>query len=169
MNVILCGMMGAGKTTVGRALAEKLGRKLVDTDALIEEKYGKISDIFAEYGEEYFRGLETQTAEFLSGVDGLVVSVGGGFVLRRENVAFLKTNGRIIYLRATIETLETRLQADETRPLLKNAESGLKERLQNLLNARAGIYENCADFTVDVDGKTPIRVAEEILVRIGVK
>ena len=169
MNVILCGMMGAGKTTVGRALAEKSGRELVDTDGLIEEKYGKISDIFAEYGEEYFRRLETQTAEFLSGVDGLSVSVGGGLVLREENVKFLKKNGLIVYLRATLETLAARLQADETRPLLKNAESGLKERLKNLLNARAEIYENCADFAVDVDGKTPIQVAEEILARIGEK
>ena len=167
MNVILCGMMGVGKTAVGERLAQKLGRRWIDTDILIEEKYGGIAEIFERFGEEYFRGLETQTARMIGAKDGLIVSVGGGFVLKESNVTELKGNGKFVYLRATIETLETRLQADETRPLLKGGT--LLEKIKTLMERRAEIYENCADFTVDVDGKTPIQVAEEILARIGVK
>ena len=77
MNVILCGMMGVGKTAVGQRLAQKLGRRWVDTDVLIEEKYGEIAAIFERFGEEYFRGLETEIVAKLVQEDGLVISVPG--------------------------------------------------------------------------------------------
>ena len=98
MNLILCGMMGSGKTTVGIKIAQRTGKSFVDTDALIEERYGKISDIFARFGEEYFRDLESEIVQELCRQDGLVISTGGGLVLRKKNVDALRQNGKIIFL-----------------------------------------------------------------------
>lgn len=159
-------MMGCGKSTVGKCLAKQTGLVHVDTDELIVERYGKITDIFAKYGEEYFRTLETQTVRDLSEQDGLVISTGGGLVLRTDNVSLLKGKGKIVCLRAKVDTLEARLQADTQRPLLKSAEP-LRERLGNMLKVRAPIYENVADFAVDVDGQTPEEIAAEIIKGIG--
>jgi shikimate kinase len=91
MNLILCGMMGAGKTTVAKALAKLTGYQSYDTDAEIVKKHGNISDIFARFGEEYFRDLETQTVKELVNEQNAIISVGGGLVLRQENVEILKT------------------------------------------------------------------------------
>ncbi len=164
MNYVLCGMMGAGKTTVGLALAQKLNRECLDTDALIEKEHGKISDIFTAYGEAYFRALEEETVKTLSQESNLVLSVGGGLVLRQENVERLKINGKIIYLRAKKETLVGRLKEDSTRPLLQGSQS-LEERLEGLMQTRASVYERVADCTIDVDNKTPEQIAEEIVKR----
>ena len=161
MNLILCGMMGAGKTTVGEAFAQKTGWLCCDTDRIIEERYGKITEIFSQYGETYFRQLETQLLKELVQKDGLVISVGGGLVLRAENVALLRQNGKIIYLRAKQETLEKRLADDDTRPLLQTVEA-LSNRIKRLLDERTPIYEDVADYIVDVDGKTPQAIAAEI-------
>ncbi len=161
MNLILCGMMGVGKTTVGKILAEVSLRSFVDTDALIEEKYGKISEIFATYGEGYFRDLEGETVRALSEKNALVISVGGGLVLREENVILLKKQGEIVYLRAKKETLVERLQKDTTRPLLQGRD--LEKRIEELMRARTRAYEQAADCVVDVDGKTPTQIAEEII------
>lgn len=138
----------------------------MDTDELIVDKYGKISDIFAEYGEEYFRSLETQTVRALSRQDGLVISTGGGLVLRTENVEALREGGKIVLLRARVDTLVTRLQSDTERPLLHGATS-LQERLENILRDRAPIYESVADFVVDVDGRTPEEISGKIVEWIG--
>lgn len=166
MNLILCGMMGAGKTTVGIKIAETVGLRWYDIDDVIVENHGKISDIFKRYGEEYFRKLETETVAKLSQKDGLVISVGGGLVLKEENVELLKRNGRIVYLRAGLETLERRLSTDSTRPLLQTDGETLRERLTRLLKERAPIYERVADYIVDVDGKTPEKIAAEAVVLI---
>ena len=160
MNLTLCGMMGSGKSTVGKALSHITGKPFVDTDTLIEEKHGSISKIFAEYGEEYFRTLETQTVKELSGKDGLIIATGGGLVLREENVALLKQNGQIVYLQAKLSTLQSRLAGDKTRPLLQTG------RLELLLNERAPVYEGVADLTVQADGKTPDELAKEIIKKV---
>lgn len=162
MNVILCGMMGAGKTTVGAALAKRTGRSLYDTDAVIVEKYGRISDIFSQHGEEHFRNLETQTVCALSNKDEVILSVGGGLVLHSKNVEMLKEKGKIFYLRASMESLAKRLYADKDRPLLQTGGESLEERLSRLLETRAPVYESVADFVVETDGKTPESIAEEI-------
>ena len=162
MNLILYGMMGVGKTSVGMSLAESTGRRWVDTDGLIEKKHGVISEIFRCFGEEYFRRLETETVRGLNGLDGLVISVGGGLVLREENVSLLKGNGMMVYLRASVQTLEGRLASDTTRPLLKTGKP-LNEHLQEMLQLRAPIYERVADFTIDTDGKTVVEIVNEIL------
>ena len=132
MNLILCGMMGAGKTTVGMKIAELSDRRWYDTDEVIVEKYGKIPEIFARYGEAHFRMLETETVRSFSAMDGLVLSVGGGLVLKAENTEILRKNGKIVYLRASLQTLAARLKADGERPLLSGAES-LQDKLERLL------------------------------------
>ena len=166
MNIILCGMMGCGKSTVGACLAERLGRAYCDTDALIVERHGRIADIFENHGEAYFRTLETETVKELVQKDPLVIATGGGLVLKQENAALLKNSGKIVFLRANVETLVRRLHADTQRPLLQNADS-LRERLENLLKDRAPIYERTADITIDVDEKTPEEITGEIIKWIG--
>ncbi|MBR2442373.1 MAG: shikimate kinase [Clostridia bacterium] len=160
MNIVLCGMMGSGKSTVGQALSRLTGKPFVDTDTRIEEKYGLISDIFAKHGEEYFRGLETQTVKELCQCDGLIIATGGGLVLRQENTNLLKEKGCIVYLRAEFSTLEKRLAGDTKRPLLRSG------RLEELLKERAPVYERAADFTVCVDQKTPEEIAKGIIEKI---
>ncbi len=159
MNIVLCGMMGCGKTTVA-ALLEKYGYTVVDTDSVIVERYGSIADLFAKRGEEYFREIETRiTAEIAKNYSDAVISTGGGCVLRKENVKNLKAGGKIIYLRARAETLIKRLQGDASRPLLQG---GLEERVNGILNARAAVYERVADHIIDTDELTALQVAEKI-------
>ncbi len=167
MNLALCGMMGCGKTTVGKALAEACGKTLVDTDACIVEKHGAITEIFSQHGEPYFRDLETETVKALAKLDGLVIATGGGLTLRAENVALLKENGKVIYLRAKAKTLEQRLQTDQSRPLLQGDKESLKQKIQRLLQERESVYESVADFTVDTDGKTAKEIVFEILSKYG--
>ena len=156
-------MMGAGKTSVGQAIAALSGRRFADTDALIEEKYGKITDIFAQRGEGYFRDLETETARELSAADGLVVATGGGFVLRAENCGLLKKNGKIFFLRAQLPTLLARVEGDTSRPLLQG---GAEEKLRELLPVRTPVYERAANYIVDTDGRGVEDIAREILSRL---
>ena len=163
MNVVLCGMMGVGKTTIGAYLAQVLGFCQVDTDDLIVKKYGDISTIFERRGEEYFRAIETEIVRALVQEGGLVISVGGGLVLKEENVSLLKKNGKIVYLRAEAETLAARLSGDMERPLLKAGNGTLLEKIEKLLAVRESTYQEVADFTIDIDGKTPEEIAGEIM------
>ena len=161
MNILLCGMMGCGKTTVATALQMELCWLKVDTDTWIEEEYGSIARIFAEHGEAYFRDLETQAAKRVVMLDRCVVAVGGGFVLREENVVPLKKNGKFVYLRARKETLEKRLEGNRSRPMLQG--ESLSARLESLLSERSVIYESVADCVVDVDEKSPAEIADKIV------
>jgi len=167
MNIILCGMMGAGKTTIGIKIAEISGRRWYDTDELIVDKHGKISDIFEYYGEAHFRALETDIVAELAEKDGLVISTGGGLVLKKENNQMLQKNGKIVFLRATLDTLSQRLKVDSQRPLLQTSTETLRERLARLLKERMPVYELAADYIVDVDGKTPEQIAREVLSIVG--
>lgn len=164
MNVVLCGMMGVGKTSVGKKLEFLSKRKCVDTDEIIEEKYGKITDIFEQKGEPYFRDLETEVAKMLGKKDNLIVSTGGGLVMRSENVAYLKENGKIFFLRAKIETLLERVAGNNARPLLKD---GAEKKLKELIPVRTPVYEGAADHIIDTDGRTVADVAAEILLYMG--
>lgn len=163
MNLILCGMMGAGKTTIGIKIAELTGRRWYDTDGIIVDKHGKISDIFEYYGEAHFRKLETEIVKDLAEKDELVISTGGGLVLKKENNELLQKNGKIVFLRAGIETLAKRLKVDGNRPLLQTSTESIRDRLLRLLKERAPVYEMVADYIVDVDGKTPEEIAREII------
>ena len=159
MNIILAGMPGSGKSTVARILGKKLGFSVVDTDELIVEKYGAISDIFEKFGEECFRNFETQVVKGVASFDNQVISTGGGCLLREENRALLKSCGKIIFLRTQIQTLSSRLTGDTSRPLLKG---DMKSRLEKLIAERTPIYENCADVIIDTDKFAPEEVADKI-------
>lgn len=160
MNAVLCGMMGCGKSTVAERLSELYGVQSVDTDRIIEERFGSINAIFAERGEAYFRDIEAEiTAETAKKYTNAVISLGGGCVLRSENVKNLKATGKIVYLRATPQTLIARLKGDASRPLLKG---GLEERVNKILAERSHVYESVADFIIDTDGLTPTETAQKI-------
>lgn len=166
MNLVLCGMMGCGKTTVGKRLAALTNRQWYDTDDVIVEQHGAISEIFARFGEAYFREIETQTVKQLAAQDNLVLSVGGGLVLKQENVAILRERCKIIFLQAEVSTLESRLQSDTTRPLLQGGDMSLRERLSTLLEKRTDAYKNAADYIVQVDEKSVDDIVQEILALI---
>ena len=164
MNIVLCGMMGAGKTTVGKTLARLTGRSFVDTDDLISKTYGAISDIFKNHGEQYFRNLEKQTAKELSKKGGMIIATGGGFVICQDNANLLKGQGKIVYLSAEEETLYSRLATDKDRPLLQTGD--LREKIHSLILSRAPVYEKVADLVVAVDNKTAEEIAKEIIERV---
>ena len=160
MNIVLCGMMGCGKTAVSDAYSRVYGVKKVDTDAVIVDRYGEINAIFATRGEEAFRDIETRiTKDVASTFDNAVISLGGGCVLRSENVRALKKTGKIFYLRTKAETIIQRLRGDSTRPLLQG---DLEERVNTILANRANIYESVADYVIDTDDLTPEEIAKII-------
>lgn len=151
-NIILIGFMGCGKSSIGRFLEKKHGHKLIDTDDYIEKQQNRsINDIFATEGEEYFRNLETQCIRELidKSENGLVIAVGGGLPMRNENQALLKELGKVVYLRATEDTLVDRLTGDSKRPLLKGGD--LRNKIQDLFARRETTYINLADLIVDTD------------------
>lgn len=158
MNVVLAGMPGSGKTTVAEELKRR-GKTVFDTDEQIVKEHGAISGIFARYGEEHFRDLETQTVRELSTLDGVVIATGGGCLLRGENVKLLKENGKIFYLRTKVETLIKRVEGDTDRPLLQG---DTRARIENLYKDRSGVYAQAADFIIDTDELTPEEIANKI-------
>ena len=163
MKIVLCGMMGAGKTTVGALLAKLLGWRFVDSDEEIAKRFGTIADLFQSRGERWFREAETEIIREVCLADRLVLSTGGGAVLKEENRSLFKKDGFVVYLTASVELLEKRLQGNTARPLLQGG--NLKARLEKLLQERAKLYEELADVTVSVDGKSVQAVAREIIER----
>ena len=141
-NIVLTGFMASGKTVVGKALAEKLGRKFVDSDVLIEEKCGRtIPEIFEKYGEEYFRSVEAQVIEEISLEKGAVIATGGGVVLNGDNIAVLRKNATIVNLEPTKEVVISRLSNDDgTRPLNKGQDI---EQILDRFENRKPFYDNC--------------------------
>ena len=160
-NIVLTGFMGTGKTSVARELSSMLGMKVVDMDTEIEKEQGMtINDIFARFGEGRFRDIETGMAKKVSRLNGAVISTGGGVVLRKENIEYLRDGGVVVCLMASPEVIYERTKHSDERPLLK-VEDPL-EKIRELLEYRLPFYRN-ADIVVDTDGKTPREVAEEIV------
>jgi len=156
--MVLIGMMGAGKTTVGEMLAKKLDLTWIDTDRSIESTSGQdIPEIFEIYGEQYFRQLEHQALEYAL-ANFQVISSGGGMVTVDQNHRLLK-DAYVIYLKAKVETLVGRLSATG-RPLLKNVD--VHGKLTDLLHVRADLYEKSADLVVETDDLSPNEVVIEI-------
>lgn len=158
-NIILIGLMGSGKTSVGKLLAEKTNRHFLDTDLYIEDQEKlSIQEIIMTKGEPYFRHLEKQWVKTLGRYHHYVISTGGGLPIHSGDP--LKEMGTVIFLSASLETLVKRLETDNTRPLLANNK---KEILESLLKERLPIYTRLADFTLHTDKKTPLQLVEEIL------
>jgi shikimate kinase len=162
-NIALLGMMGAGKTTVARELADRLGRRVVDTDDEIRRWTGRpIPELFADHGEAGFRDLERQVIEELARFHDLVIALGGGAVLRDDNVASLLLTGVLVELRAAPEVLVERLTGEsDDRPLLGSPE-GFEARLRAVHADRADRYAAVADLTVDA-ARAPDAIVHDIL------
>ncbi|MEB3277788.1 MAG: shikimate kinase [Lyngbya sp.] len=164
INLYLIGMMGAGKTTVGKLLAKQLGYGFIDTDEVITQVAGQsINQIFAEQGEEAFRQLESQVLSQLCAYQRLVVATGGGIILQRANWSYLQ-HGLIVWLDVSPEDLYQRLKGDTTRPLLQH--DNPLGRLQEIIQQRQPLYaEADVKVTITLDD-TPEQVMSEILERI---
>jgi shikimate kinase len=165
-NVFLVGPMGAGKTTIGRLLADELGKQFHDSDQFIEERAGAdISWIFDVEGEPGFRVRERAAIEDLCALDNIVLATGGGAVLAEENRQHLRKRGFVVYLKATIAQQVERTKRDQKRPLLKNADDP-KAKLTALMELRDPLYRDVADITVMTSRRSPRAVCNEILQQI---
>lgn len=163
-HLVLIGLMGAGKTTVGAACAAHLGRPLVDTDELVEATTGQtISEIFAGAGERAFRDLERRAvAGACASPEPLVIACGGGAVLDPENRRAIRAAGLVVWLRATSPVLAARVRDTAgTRPLLATQDP--EEELERLAEARRATYESAAHVSVDTDARDVEEVVDAIL------
>lgn len=152
MNIILIGFRGTGKTTVGKILAQRLGKEFIDADEYLEQKEKRtIKDIFREGGEALFREVEAKIIEELCLLDNKVIATGGGAILREENIRNLKRNGILILLETDVDTVYKRIYADiqtrQRRPNLTNRD-GYQE-IEYLLEYRRPLYDRIADFVVN--------------------
>ncbi|MFN6541065.1 MAG: shikimate kinase [Nostoc sp. EkiNYC01] len=161
VNLYLIGMMGVGKTTVGRLLAKQLGYGFVDTDDVIAQAAGKsINQIFAEEGEAAFRKLESDVLSQVCTFTKLTIATGGGIILRRENWGYLQ-HGLIVWLDAPVELIYSRLAEDTTRPLLQDADP--QGKLRSLLEQRRSLYAQADIRIAIVQGETPEQIATRVI------
>ncbi len=160
----LIGMMGAGKTAIGRELAAQLGYRFLDTDVVIEQAAGKsITELFASVKEEGFRDLESQILAKVCAYTNLVIATGGGIVTRQKNWSYLH-HGLVVWLDVPVELLYVRLVSDKTRPLLQDVD--LLRRLRSLLEERLPLYAQ-ADLKVTASNEeTPVQLAKRVLEEI---
>ena len=156
-NIVLIGMPGSGKSTVGRLLAKKLGRDLVDTDDVITKNHGVISDIFAEKGESYFRDIESEAVKDTAKQSGIIIATGGGAILREENVRALRQNGVIFFLNRPL---------DDIMPTADRPLSSDREALEKRFNERYDKYKSACDFEIisDTTAKDAVNKIMECLV-----
>ena len=160
-NLILTGFMGTGKTSLGKLLAEKLGRCFVDLDQKIEQDTGlTVPQIFEMYGEKYFRELEKKAVEEVSQRRNLVIATGGGTVKDEENIRMLKSSGMIICLTTEPEEIFRRTERRGERPVLDGGEDRLATR-KKLLTERQKFYAQ-ADYTVDTTDWSPLQIMNDI-------
>jgi shikimate kinase len=160
--VTLVGPMGSGKTSVGRELAEALGYKFLDTDDLIVKRAGKrITEIFAEHGEAYFRQLESEVIAGLAGSESLVIASGGGAPIDPQNRHVFRSLGLMVYLRATPRELYQRIKNDKGRPLLLQAEDP-KAEIKKLIAEREPFYKE-ADIVIDTEVLSVAEVVDALI------
>lgn len=163
MNISLVGMMGCGKTTIGKLLASYTGYSFVDIDELIvQNERMSISQIFEQNGEDYFRTVESQLLEQLLNKDNQVISTGGGIVKLDSNLNLLKEKSKVFYLKACVDVLYERVKEDSNRPLLKT--DNVKLKIESLLNERCSLYEK-AHFIIEAD-KMPEYVVSQIIEKL---
>lgn len=160
-NIVLCGFMGCGKSTVGKNLAKKSGRKFIDMDSYIEEKEGfTVSQIFEKFGEAHFRDLEHQACIELSKKNNLVIASGGGAFTFERNVEVFKGKDTIVLIDVPLEIIKQRLKNNKTRPLLQRPDKDIV--MKQLYEKRFPLYKKAANIIVS--GKTtPVKTAYSIL------
>src|SRR5690242_1631173 len=166
MNIVLIGYRGTGKSTIGKAVAARLGRELVSTDKEIVRRAGSsIPEIVAAHGWDYFRDLESAVCQELAEQNNLVIDTGGGAILRQQNVDVFKRNGRLIWLTASVETIAARIGGDTQRPSLTGTKSHVEE-IRDVLTERTPKYQAAADLTIATDGRSVDELATMILKRL---
>ena len=164
-NIFLIGFMGCGKSTVASKLNQMYGMHVVEMDQEISNRQKmSIPDIFEQYGEEYFRDLESALVKEITTSSEQVVSCGGGVVLRENNVIEMKKNGHIVLLTAKPENVLKRVEKNDDRPILKGRKT-VKD-IAELMGARREKYEEAADIIVATDDKSIEEISKEILERI---
>lgn len=162
-NIFLIGLMGVGKTTIGKQLAKELQIPFYDSDKVIEESTGvDIPTIFSYEGEQGFRLREQQVIEQLTGLRNIVLATGGGSILREDNREALKNNGFVVYLYCSIDKILHRTKRDSQRPLLQTENP--RQRLESLLAQREAFYLECADFKID-SGNTPSKTVVKTILQ----
>ena len=165
-NIVLIGFMGAGKTTVSDYLSTMFDMDIIEMDQEITDREEmSIPDIFATYGEEYFRDLETSLLVELQDRKNVIISCGGGTALRENNVAEMKKNGRVVLLTASPETIYERVKDSDDRPVLKGRKN--VDGIAELMEQRREKYEAAADIVVQTDHKTVLQVCEELVRRLS--
>ena len=159
-NLVLVGLMGSGKSAASKKLGQLLGKKVVSTDGLIEEKEGRsITEIFKASGEDHFRKLERQVVEEIAGLEGVIIDCGGGIVLNQVNIDLLRKNGYLIYLSAGPDFLYEKIKHQTNRPLLQVKDP--KAKIREILDERRSRYEQ-ADLTIVSEGKSIDQICNEI-------
>ena len=165
-NIVLIGFMGAGKTTVSDYLSTMFDMDIIEMDQEITDREEmSIPDIFATYGEEYFRDLETSLLVELQDRKNVIISCGGGTALRENNVAEMKKNGRVVLLTASPETIYERVKDSDDRPVLKGRKN--VDGIAELMEQRREKYEAAADIVVQTDHKTVLQICEELVRRLS--
>lgn len=160
MNLWLVGMMGSGKTTVGRLVAAGTGMTFHDVDLIVQQQIGStIGELWEREGEDIFRGLEATIIAELAGSGDAVVSTGGGAILRGANRRAMRRSGTVVWLQASPAVLAGRVAGAFNRPLLG---AGGEARLAELLEARMNSYAQAAHHVVSTEGRTPAEVAAEV-------
>jgi shikimate kinase len=165
-NIYLVGMMGAGKTTLGRALAQRLRREFVDSDRVLVERTGvPVATIFEIEGEDGFRRRESSLLAELCTRGQCVVATGGGVVLSEENRGLMRASGTVVYLRARVESLWERTRHDSSRPLLATPDP--KARLAEILAERDPLYREAAHLVVDTGAQSATALVNRVVLALG--
>jgi shikimate kinase len=163
MNIVLIGYRGTGKSVVGELLAKRLTMTYVSMDAqIVERARMTIPEIVEKYDWTGFRDRETIVAQELSGRDNLVIDTGGGVIERPENMKILGQKARIFWLKASINTIVSRIQSDTQRPALVEGKT-FTEEVAEVLERRLPKYKNAAHHEIDTDDLTPEAVADKII------
>lgn len=161
-NIFLIGFMGTGKSTVSRELKKMLSMECMEMDDMIVERQGMpISEIFEKHGEDYFRDIESGLLVELKEKNNVIVSCGGGVVVRRENIGHMKDSGTVVLLSATPQTVYERVKNNTGRPIL-NGNMNV-EYIAELMEKRREKYEKAADIVIVTDGKSTKEVCREIV------
>jgi shikimate kinase len=163
MNIVLVGYRGTGKSAVGAIVAERLGMRCIAMDAKIVENVGmSIPEFVEKHDWPAFRNVESEVARELSGVDNIVVDSGGGVIERPENIDALRANGIIIWLKASVDAIVSRIEGGTERPSLTGVKS-FTDEVEEILDRRIPKYAAAAQYEVDTDGLTPEQVADRVV------
>jgi shikimate kinase len=163
MNIVLVGYRGTGKSAVGAIVAERLGMPCIAMDGKIVEKVGmSIPEFVEKHDWPAFRNVESEVARELSGVDNIVIDSGGGVIERPENIDALRTNGIIIWLKASVDAIVSRIEGGTERPSLTGVKS-FTDEVEEILDRRIPKYAAAAQHEVDTDDLTPEQVADRVV------